>query len=175
MHPTASFFSLLAATLAAAQLPPNINYCEGDKSTLGHCDTLTYEDTTLSATNPPTTTECQESCRSIFSEAGEWIVQLESKPRIPPSFIPTPTLLLYIGKPEGYKQHMHQFPCGFSIGAIPNTSHEFSFDMNNQDMVDIIDEAVKRFAHLHDGKVAARGTLRCDGHEAMWYVSRDGR
>jgi hypothetical protein len=47
--------------------------------------------------------------------------------------------------------------------------------MNNQDMVDIIDEAIKRFAGLHDGKVAAQGTVRCDGHEAMWYVSRDAR
>ncbi|KAI4650213.1 uncharacterized protein J4E79_009480 [Alternaria viburni] len=149
MHPAPSLFlSLLAATLSVAQLSPDINYCEGDKSTLGHCDTLTYEDTTLSAANPPTTTECQESCFSIFGDAGEWIVQLE-------------------GKPEGYQQHMHQFPCGFSIGAIPNTPHEFSFDMNNQDMADIIDEAVKRFAHLHGGKVAARGTVRCDGHEAM--------
>ncbi|KAI4694424.1 hypothetical protein J4E81_006641 [Alternaria sp. BMP 2799] len=81
MHPTSSLFlSLLAATLIAAQLSPDINYCEGDKSTLGHCDTLTYEDTTLSAANPPTTTECQESCFSIFGDAGEWIVNLEGEP-----------------------------------------------------------------------------------------------
>ncbi|KAI4960817.1 hypothetical protein J4E86_002442 [Alternaria arbusti] len=78
MHSTSSLFlSLLAATFTAAQLSPDINYCEGDKSTLGHCDTLTYEDTTLSAANPPTTTECQESCFSIFGDAGEWVVNLE--------------------------------------------------------------------------------------------------
>jgi hypothetical protein len=61
------------------------------------------------------------------------------------------------------------------MGAIPNTSHEFNFDMNNQDIVDIIDEAIKRFAPLHGGKVAAEGRVRCDGHEAMWYISRDAR
>jgi hypothetical protein len=90
------------------------------------------------------------------------------------SLVP-PRLTFLQGKPEGYQQHMHNAPCGFSMGAIPNSSHEFSFDMNNQDMVDIIDEAIKRFAGLHDGKVAAQGTVRCDGHEAMWYVSRDAR
>ncbi|KAI5377558.1 hypothetical protein J4E82_003653 [Alternaria postmessia] len=154
--PSSIFLSILAITLTAAQIPPDYNFCTGDKSTLGHCDTLTYVDTTLAAKNPPNATECQEACSSIFQDAGEWVVHLE-------------------GKPEGYQQHMHNAPCGFSMGAIPNSSHEFSFDMNNQDMVDIIDEAIKRFAGLHDGKVAAQGTVRCDGHEAMWYVSRDAR
>jgi len=80
MHSTSYILlSLLAATLAVAQLSPDINYCAGDKSTLGHCDTLTYEDTTLSAANPPTTTECQESCFSIFGDAGEWVVNLEGE------------------------------------------------------------------------------------------------
>jgi hypothetical protein len=65
---------------------------------------------------------------------------------------------------------MTGFPCGFSMGAIPNTAHEFSFLVDNQDIADIIDEVVSKFAGLHEGRVAAQGRVNCDGFEAMWYV-----
>lgn len=79
----------------------------------------------------------------------------------------------YQGKPEGYRQRMYQATCGFEMGPIPNTSHEFQFDMDNQDIVDIMDETVRRFARLHGGRVAAEGRVKCGGHEAMWYITRD--
>lgn len=85
------------------------------------------------------------------------------------------TIIPWIGTSEGYRQHMVGSPCGFSMGAIPNTTHEFSFFVDNQDIADIVDEVVKRFAPLHGGRVAAEGTVRCDGHEAKWWVSRDAR
>jgi hypothetical protein len=66
---------------------------------------------------------------------------------------------------------MTGFPgCGFSMGAIPHTPHEFSFLVDNQDIADIIDEVVGRFSGLHGGKVAVEGKVRCDGYGAMWYM-----
>jgi hypothetical protein len=43
--------------------------------------------------------------------------------------------------------------------------------MDNQDIVDILDEVSKRFAPLHGGRVAAEGGIRCQGFEAVWYVT----
>lgn len=58
------------ASLATAQ----INYCAGDKSTVGHCETLTYIDRTTTASGPPSTAECQDACRGVLTDAGDWIV-----------------------------------------------------------------------------------------------------
>ncbi|EDU39641.1 Hce2 domain containing protein [Pyrenophora tritici-repentis] len=158
MRGTTLIMSLFFTAITALPqgLSPSINYCAGNKQTIGHCEVLSYVDTTTSASNPPTVKECQEACWSVFMDAGDWAVPLA-------------------GKPEGYRQRMVGSPCGFSIAAIPNTTHDFSFAMDNQDIADIIDEVVKRFAPLHGGRVAAEGTVRCDGHEAKWWVSRDAR
>lgn len=91
--PSFVFLSILAVTLTAAQIPPDYNFCTGDKSTLGHCDTLTYVDTTLAAKNPPNATECQEACSSIFQDAGEWVVHLEGRSTTFPSLLVSYTLV----------------------------------------------------------------------------------
>jgi hypothetical protein len=62
-------------------------------------------------------------------------------------------------------------PCGFSMGRAPGQSMDYQFSMNNQDIVDILDEVVKRFAPLHGDRVAAEGRVRCEGFEGMWYVN----
>lgn len=74
------------------------------------------------------------------------------------------------GKPDGYRQNMVGYPCGFSIGRAPGQPNDYNFYMHNQDIVDILDEVSKRFAPLHGGRVAAEGTVRCDGFVATWYV-----
>ncbi|CAO2653101.1 Nn.00g025120.m01.CDS01 [Neocucurbitaria sp. VM-36] len=137
----------LLATLAAAQ----IDYCEGNKNTVGHCETLTYIDRTATSSNPPLATECQDTCRGVFGDAGDWGVDFR-------------------GKPEGYRQNMLLYPCGFSMGRAPGQPTDYQFSMDNQDIADILDEVSKRFAPLHGGRVAAEGLVRCDGFEATWYV-----
>lgn len=62
--------SVLLASLTLAQ----VNQCTGDKSIAGYCETLTYIDRTTSSPNPPTTANCQDTCRGILSDAGDWSV-----------------------------------------------------------------------------------------------------
>jgi hypothetical protein len=57
------------------------------------------------------------------------------------------------------------------MGRAPGQPLDYSFSMDNQDIVDIFDEVTKRFAPLHRGKVAAEGLIRCQGFEGMWYIS----
>ncbi|KAH7382305.1 hypothetical protein BKA66DRAFT_464208 [Pyrenochaeta sp. MPI-SDFR-AT-0127] len=138
---------LSLVTLVTAQ----INYCAGDKSTVGHCETLSYIDRTATSSNPPLATECQDTCRGVLTDAGDWGVSFR-------------------GKPEGYRQNMLLYPCGFSMGRAPGQPLDYDFLVDNQDIVDILDEVSKRFAPLHGGRVAAEGLIRCDGWEATWYV-----
>jgi hypothetical protein len=60
--------------------------------------------------------------------------------------------------------------CGFGIGVAPGQPKAYQFSMSNQDIVNIYDEVVKRFAPLHGGRVAAEGIVKCEGFEATWYV-----
>lgn len=62
------------------------------------------------------------------------------------------------------------YPCAFSYSRSPNEAEGKQFFMDNQDIADIIDEVNKRFGPLHSGKVAATGTMVCDGYEAIWWV-----
>ncbi|KAI1137508.1 putative necrosis-inducing factor-domain-containing protein [Hypoxylon sp. FL0543] len=116
----------------------------------GYCTTLSYQDNTDDSSQ--TTDDCQETCRSILSDAGDWGVD-------------------FTGKPAGYIDHMVLQACGFGIGrATDDDTSEFSFDVHNQDILDVIDESVKRFAGQHGGKVKAEGTMNCEGHVVRWYV-----
>jgi hypothetical protein len=62
-------------------------------------------------------------------------------------------------------------PCGFSIGPAPGQPRDISFSMHNQDIVDVLYEVSMRFAPLHGGRVAAEGRIKCEGFEAVWYVT----
>ncbi|KAF2740071.1 hypothetical protein EJ04DRAFT_482754 [Polyplosphaeria fusca] len=133
---------LLCVSVVAAQL----NYCTGDKSNVGHCTTLTFTDVTTTSPDPPTTAECNDTCRGVISDAGDWIVDFK-------------------GKPDGYRQNMLGYPCGFQMGRGPGEAKDYSFFMDNQDIIDILDEVnQRRYGPLHGGKVAAQGTVTCDGH-----------
>lgn len=44
--------------------------------------------------------------------------------------------------------------------------------MDNQDIGDIYDEVLKRYAGLHAGKVMAEGIVKCEGWNATWRVGR---
>jgi hypothetical protein len=56
------------------------------------------------------------------------------------------------------------------MGRAPGQPLNYTFDMHNQDLVDILDEVSKRFAPLHGGRVAAEGLVRCDGFEGAWRI-----
>jgi hypothetical protein len=60
--------------------------------------------------------------------------------------------------------------CGFSMGRAPGQQSDYQFSMDNQDIVDIYDGVIARFASLHGGRVAAEGLVRCGEYEATWYI-----
>ncbi|KAF2850039.1 hypothetical protein T440DRAFT_468741 [Plenodomus tracheiphilus IPT5] len=155
MHIPLLFLALLIP-LATPHPRRQLNYCTGDKSKVGYCETLTYIDRTASTKrSPPTTQECQDTCRlGIFGEAGDWIVTFEDS------------------QPSTYRQNMLGWPCGFSIARAPGQPQNYSFSMNNQDIGDIVDEVLTRFVPLHNGTVAAEGLVQCEGWNATWFVER---
>ena len=62
------------------------------------------------------------------------------------------------------------YPCSFSVGRGAGEPLNYSFFMHNQDIVDVLDEVNLRFGPLHNGRVAAKGTMVCEGKQATWYV-----
>jgi hypothetical protein len=81
MHFTPILITLFSA-LAAAQT----NQCAGNKATIGHCETLSYVDRTSTSTSPPSTADCQNTCRGILSDAGDWSVNFKG----PSTNLPSP-------------------------------------------------------------------------------------
>jgi hypothetical protein len=75
---TSLILSLLSLiSLAVAQTP---NYCQGDKSIVGYCNTTSYTDKWASVSGPPTLSQCQDACRGVQTDAGDWIVDFTGKP-----------------------------------------------------------------------------------------------
>lgn len=64
--------NILLGGLLAALANAQIDYCAGDKNTVGHCETLSYIDRTTTSSNPPLATECQDTCRGVLGDAGDW-------------------------------------------------------------------------------------------------------
>ncbi|CAI6297407.1 unnamed protein product [Periconia digitata] len=151
---TTSFrpFLLLAAILSLLSTTLAQNQCEGDKSIEGYCTILSMTDVTDKSSKTPTTAQCMNTCRSILSDAGDWIVD-------------------FTGHPEGYIDKLSQSSCSFSIGRGAGEGLDYRFHMHNQDIVDIIDDVNRRFGGLHGGNVAAEGTMECEGHQATWFVN----
>jgi hypothetical protein len=85
MHrPIALLVLLIASTTA------QLNSCTGDKNTTGYCETLSYIDRTTTSPNPTSSSECQDACRGVLSDAGDWSVDFRG-----PSHHPCPSLLTY--------------------------------------------------------------------------------
>jgi hypothetical protein len=59
---------VLFAAFTAAQL----DYCTGNKNTVGYCETLSYIDRTTTSTDPPSSADCQDACRGVLTDAGDW-------------------------------------------------------------------------------------------------------
>jgi hypothetical protein len=72
MHITTLFFSAFVATTIA-----QTDFCAGNKDTLGYCETLSYVDRTLNATDAPLASDCQDACRGVLSDAGDWLVDFK--------------------------------------------------------------------------------------------------
>ena len=129
----------------------SVNYCLGDGSA-GYCTITSYTDKTTSVQGPPTTGECQDACRGVIGDAGDWIVDFKNKP-------------------AGYVQTMVGYPCAFSVSRGAGEPLNYSFFMTNQDIIDILDDVSNMYGPLHAGKVAAQGTMECQGRKAVWYVN----
>ncbi|KAH7116223.1 hypothetical protein B0J11DRAFT_539472 [Dendryphion nanum] len=143
-------FTLLLTLLTPFALSQNS--CTGDKSIIGHCTITSFTDLTTTSPNPPTTAECQDTCRGVLGDAGDWIVDFRNQP-------------------DGYKQTMLLYPCSFGVGRGAGEPRNYFFYMHNQDIVDVLDEVNQRFGPLHGGRVAAQGTMVCDGRQATWYIN----
>ncbi|KAI1263486.1 hypothetical protein F5Y18DRAFT_394576 [Xylariaceae sp. FL1019] len=138
--------SLLLIPLSLAQ-----DQCLGNKADAGYCTPLTYVDTTLSAKSAPTTTDCEDTCHGVNSDAGDWLVDFG-----------------YEG--NGGLHPMLAWPCAFALQPGNSSFNNASFDMANQDILDLYDESINRFGPLHDGKISAEGTMMCQGVLARWFI-----
>jgi hypothetical protein len=72
MHISA-FFLVVFTTITIAQ----VDYCAGNKATIGYCETLSYTDYTFNATDPPSSSDCQDACRGVLTDAGDWGVDFK--------------------------------------------------------------------------------------------------
>jgi hypothetical protein len=125
--------------------------CYGDKSTTGYCTPLTYRDVTDEYDAPPTTGDCYDACRGVGQDAGDWLVD-------------------FADDADGVHHSMILYHCGFAVGQGEGTPRDARFSLANQDILDLYDESVNRFAALHGGRVSAEGTMECAGLNVTWYV-----
>ncbi|KAK8031382.1 glycoside hydrolase family 18 protein [Apiospora arundinis] len=98
----------------------------------------------------PKTGECEDACRGVASDAGDWGANLT-------------------GLPAGQRHSVVGYACGFSLGRGPNQPDPLEFDFQNQDILDVYQGAIDRFATA-DGRVAATGTMTCQGKSVQWWV-----
>ncbi|KAI1177777.1 hypothetical protein F4777DRAFT_576593 [Nemania sp. FL0916] len=126
------------------------DYCYGNKSIAGYCTPLTYTDTTSKFTSPPTTGNCQDACRGVITDAGDWSVDFAT---------------------AGSGIHgMLLYPCGFGVTRGKDTPANANFLMANQDIIDLYDESINRFGGKHGGKISAEGTMNCSNYLVNWYI-----
>ncbi|KAI2605361.1 putative necrosis-inducing factor-domain-containing protein [Hypoxylon fragiforme] len=145
-----ALLALCQAIPASLDQEPQNSFCAGDKSVAGFCTALTYTDKTDSAS--PTTSNCEDTCRGILSDAGDWGVD-------------------FAGRPAGWRDNMYIGACEFSVSREKDgDASAFAFSMKNQDILDLVDESIDRFAGKHGNKVKAEGTMNCQGHVVRWYV-----
>jgi hypothetical protein len=83
-----SFFTVIFVVATTAQT----DFCAGNKDTAGYCETLTYIDRTLNATDAPLASDCQDACRGVLSDAGDWLVDFKGTLRSLACFFQLPTL-----------------------------------------------------------------------------------
>ncbi|KAI1734971.1 hypothetical protein F4680DRAFT_317106 [Xylaria scruposa] len=138
--------SLILFSLSHAQ-----DNCYGDKSIAGYCTPLTFTDTTAQFKAPPTTSECQDTCRGINQDAGDWLVDFSTDP-------------------AGARHGISLYPCGFAVSPGEGTPHNARFSLTNQDILDLYDESLNRFGGLHAGKISAQGTMLCADFHINWFI-----
>ncbi|KAI1379211.1 putative necrosis-inducing factor-domain-containing protein [Hypoxylon crocopeplum] len=146
--------AFLAALAAAAPSPlaQRQDLCAGDPSAAGFCTPLTFTDKTGGSAAAPSTSDCQQTCQGILSDAGDWGVD-------------------FAGRPAGFRDQMYLGPCQFGVSRTSDRdTSQFFFDMSNQDIVDVVGGSIRRFAGAHGGRVKAEGTMDCSGHVVKWYV-----
>ncbi|KAI6080446.1 hypothetical protein F4821DRAFT_251506 [Hypoxylon rubiginosum] len=130
-------------------LQPRTDACSADPN-IGYCKTLTYNDRTVAGA--PSGDACQNTCRSVLADAGDWTVDFH-------------------GKGAGYLNIMLSSACSFAVSRVSDKdAAQFEFPMHNLDILDVIGGAVGRFAGKHGGNVKADGTMECSGHVVKWYV-----
>ncbi|KAI1779049.1 hypothetical protein F4818DRAFT_237792 [Hypoxylon cercidicola] len=152
-HKTVLLGLLLGALATAAPSHLQLQQrdaCAADPAA-GYCKTLTYADRT-DGTATSTSDDCQNQCRAVLSDAGDWSVD-------------------FTGTGAGYIDEMVLEACQFGVSRASDTdTAQFSFDMHNQDILDVIGGAVNKFAGKHGGKIKADGTMDCSGHVVKWHV-----
>ncbi|KAK6201905.1 hypothetical protein LQW54_009219 [Pestalotiopsis sp. IQ-011] len=145
-------YALLALGVPAAALasatPENPCRTKGKPSL---CRPLTW--TAQPQTNRaelPTAAQCQQLCSVVSGDAGDWSANLTGA-----------TLSEKRGLVDGY-------PCHFSLGRGPGQRDTLEVSLDDQDILYIIDGAVTKFGS--GGKVAATGTMTCQGENVTWWV-----
>ncbi|KAI0436757.1 hypothetical protein F4803DRAFT_207050 [Xylaria telfairii] len=151
MHHPRSLVMLLGSLVFFLSLSYAQDNCRGDQSIVGYCTPLTFTDTTTKFKAVPTTSDCQDTCRGINQDAGDWLVDFSKDA-------------------DGALHDISLYYCGFAVSRGAGTPHNAKFSLANQDILDLYDESLNRFGSLHAGKISAQGTMLCGGLHINWFI-----
>ncbi|KAF3225838.1 hypothetical protein TWF106_001711 [Orbilia oligospora] len=109
------------------------------------CGASTFEDRTSGAS--PSVSDCLQIIRNIEGDAtSEWTHRI-----------------------TGQRKILEYGSCAFGIERTGGTGGAVEFKVGGQDVIDVINDAVKRFGS--SGRVGARGVMSCDGTTAGTHVN----
>ncbi|KAH8682223.1 hypothetical protein BX600DRAFT_505834 [Xylariales sp. PMI_506] len=152
MHPTSRPSSLTALLLLSGRhllaTAASVNYCAGVPSAATYCTPLTWTAQPLNS-SAPTDDECQDACRGVYSDAGDWEADLT-------------------GAAEGERRTVVGYPCQFALGRGPGQADPIVITFTNQDIVNIYEGAIQMFGA--SGQTSASGTMVCQDKVVSWWV-----
>ncbi|KAI1328707.1 hypothetical protein F5Y16DRAFT_398161 [Xylariaceae sp. FL0255] len=147
---TSTLITLLLTVLSIVTGIHAVDECGGQSGAATYCTNLTFEDTTdTSGITSTNTTQCQATCMGVNEDAGDWEVMYGT---------------------DCSRDLMLGWPCGLWFGPAPGASCTKTFDMTNQDVLNILGGASDRFGDLHGGAFSAQGTATCQGVTTDWYI-----
>lgn len=137
---------LLLASLSA--LAEAQDYCAQNTGEAPYCTPQTWVAEPINST-APTIAECQDACRGVESDAGDWGADLT-------------------GSADGERRSVVGYPCGFSLGRGLGQADPIDITFANQDILNLYAGTISRFGS--SGQTAATGTMLCQGKLVRWWI-----
>jgi hypothetical protein len=139
-------FTLLIVSLSS--LVRAQDYCGVNTGEAPYCTPQTWVAEPINST-APTIAECQDACRGVESDAGDWEADLT-------------------GSADGERRTVVGYPCQFALGRGPGQADPIQVTYANQDILNIYEGVIQRFGS--SGQTAATGTMICQGKLLRWWI-----